>query len=366
MPRKASMRAAALTALLLAALAFAGCGDDSDDGGDEGPFADVLEQVDGLTGKQREQKLVELARADGNKLNLYTSLSDRAYKQVVAAFEKRYPVKVTVFRSQDEPVAERVSQEEKAGRKGTDVLEGGGKAFPALQRQGAFVAYESPFLSTLPEEARQKGWTASRWLTLSVAWNTKNVKKGEEPKSLEELAEPKWKGRVALEASNSDWYKTVRDYWIEEQGKSEEEADRLFAAIARNAQVATSNTLMVELLAAGNYDVTAGNYLSVARRIARDGAPIAFEPVVNPIFPRPGGVALLKSADDPAAAVLFVDWILGDGQKAMSDARIDVIRKDLDHLEGERYPVDIEEYTDDARVWQDRYDTLLRDSARAK
>jgi iron(III) transport system substrate-binding protein len=349
------MRASAPIAILCAVLALAACGD-SDEGGSSG-FENVAEQVEGLQGPAREDKLRELAREEGAELRFYTSLNDRAYRALLAPFEKRYGIDVTVFRSEGEPVAERVSQEAKAGRHGADVVSVAGSQHAGLARDGIFERYE-PAAAGLPAEARHDGWTETMQLVHVVAWNRERVPRGQEPRSLEELAEPRWRGRVGLEASASDWYKTVREHWIEE-GRSEEEADRLFEGIARNARVASSYAVMTELLGAGDFDVVATDYRHLVARIAGEGAPITFEPLVEPVYTRSNGVAIVKDAEHPASAMLLVDWILGEGQKAIERGGYVPVREH-DRIEGRRVPIDVEAYADEAREWQDRYDELLR------
>jgi iron(III) transport system substrate-binding protein len=357
------MRALTSTAIICAVLALvAGCGGSESGSGSE--FQKVTDQVKGLKGPAREQKLAELARADGGKLTLYTSLNERAYKPLLAPFEKRYGIKTTVFSSQGEPVARRLSEEAKAGRPGADITDLVAKQLAQLAKQDLFRPYTPPAAAGLGPAVNHASWTTDRYLVFVVAWNTKRVPRGQEPKSLEDLAQPRWRGRVGLEGSNAEWYKTVRDHWIAE-GRSPADADRIFEGIARNSRVAASNNVMAELLGAGEFDVVAADYKHLLGRIAADGAPIAYEPLVQPIYPIASGVGILKSAEHPAAAMLLADWALSEGQEVFKKGGYESFRN-LDGLPGTKVPVDVEAFADESREWQDRYDELLRLAGHAK
>src|SRR5690242_21560291 len=42
-------------------------------------------------------------------------------------------------------------------------------------------------------------WLANNLIYITGAWNTDKVKKGEEPKALEDFADPRWKDRLIAE-----------------------------------------------------------------------------------------------------------------------------------------------------------------------
>lgn len=342
----------------------AGCGDSGSDGEAAKVYDPVFSAIEDLHGKAREQKLLELAREDGNELALYTSLIDKTERAVADGFENRYGIDVSVYRSDSDVLAERVSREAKAGYRGTDVLETNGQELTELNNQGVFVAYTPDALPGLVDDARRDGWTASRINKYVVSWNTDLVPKGEEPRSWEDLADPRWRGKVGLANSHVDWYKTLREYWIREEHKPEAEADRLLEGIARNARVTSSNAVMTDLVAAGELAIGV-NYLHLVRDTIDQGAPVAFEPPVAPLITRPNGVGLLKGAEHPAAAVLFEEWLLTDGQEVLRENNLDPARRDLERSGAREYPVDVEDLSESFRDWKDRFEELLRNSKAA-
>ena len=273
-------------------LALAGCGgaSQSDDGGGEG-FARVTAAIDGLSGPARERKLLELARAEGGQLRVYASLTEESQTAVTQAFEKAYPgIDLSVYRGTSEAVAQRATQEARAGFRGADAVDTNGSEMTALARQGIFFPYRPPGLSQLAAGSAHSGWTANRFTKYVVSWNTRLVPAGRQPRSWEDLADPRWRGQLALEESDDDWYKSLRDYWIEEQGMPASQADRLLTGIARNARVVGSHAVMTQLLGAGEYSVAASNYLHLTRDSRDSGAPVQFTPLVEPVFSRPQGI----------------------------------------------------------------------------
>src|SRR6266508_1217561 len=77
----------------------------------------------------------------------------------------------------------------------------------------------------------------------------------------------------------------------------------------------------------------------------------------------PQGVALIKGAQHPAAAWLFSDWMLSDGQKLLVSLGLTPSVKIAgdNSLQGVTLePYDVQGLTQDSKTWDDRYDQLLR------
>jgi hypothetical protein len=68
-----------------------------------------------------------------------------------------------------------------------------------------------------------------------AAWaptlETDAVPAAERPRAVADLADSRWKGRLALEAGDWDWYVTLRDHWMKSEGLTGAQADRRFEAI---------------------------------------------------------------------------------------------------------------------------------------
>jgi iron(III) transport system substrate-binding protein len=345
----------------LIVLALASCGGVGSQAGGRQGFERALSDVQGLKGKERERKLQKLARAQGGKLTVYTSLTSKTESAVAHAFEAAYPgINVSTYRSTSETVATRVSQEARAGFAGADAVETAGTELVTLRRQGIFFAYRPQGWKRLVPGALHDGWTGTRFTTFAVSWNTRLVPAGRQPRSWEELAGPKWRGKLALEESDADWYEALRSYWVRE-GKSSTEADRLLDGIARNARIVASHNLMAELLAAGEYAVAPTNYLHLTRDSIEEGAPVSYRPLVQPVISRPQGIGLLAGGRHPAAAILYADWLTGPGQRVLQRFNVEPVRRDLAGEPGAReVAIDVENFAAHSRTWMDRYERLLR------
>jgi iron(III) transport system substrate-binding protein len=116
--------------------------------------------------------------------------------------------------------------------------------------------------------------------------------------------------------------------------------------------------------------VAASNYTYLVQRGADKGAPVAYQPMVQPVIARPQGVALMKSAPHPAAALLFEDWLLTEGQQVFVNMGLtpSIEPEGLkDPLAGlEVIPVDVNKLLTEQKQWSDRYDALIEKGDQVK
>jgi iron(III) transport system substrate-binding protein len=145
-------------------------------------------------GADREQHLIDKARAEG-RLTLYTSMSTTESGPLAQAFERKYGIKVALWRALSENVLQRALTESRAGRAAMDVVETNAPEVEALAREQAVGEFHSPHLSDLPDWASppHRRWAADRANLWVVAYHTGKVKRDELPAAYEGFAEPKWK-----------------------------------------------------------------------------------------------------------------------------------------------------------------------------
>jgi iron(III) transport system substrate-binding protein len=265
---------------------------------------------------ERDQKVLDGARAERRAV-VYTSLNTKDFYPIAQAFEKKYGVKLELWRSSSEKVLQRALTEARAGRFTVDAFELNGPELEALYREGLLDEYWSPHFKTLPPAAfpRHRHYVADRFNFFTIAYNTNLVKPSEVPNSYEDLADPRWTGRLGFEASDTDWFASIVKYMGEEKGLA------LFRRIAgQRPQVRTGHTLIGGLVASGEVPLAAAIYNHAAEHLVVSGAPIRWK-ALTPTFGRPNGVALAKRAQRPHAALLFADFMLSpDGQKLIRAA----------------------------------------------
>jgi iron(III) transport system substrate-binding protein len=273
---------------------------------------------------------------------------------------------VNNYRAGSESVLQRLLQEDEASYYGADIFETNALELGVADQEGLLYPYEGELRDSVLEQGRQaEGWTATRFNAFVVGWNTDNVKPGEEPTSLEELAEPEWKGRISMEVGDVDWFTALHDYYVEEQGMSEDEYTDLMTRLASNSQVVKGHTVQGELLSAGQFDVGISLYSHTVDKAAAGGAPVAWMPAsgepVQPIVSRPNGIGLVKTATNPCAALLFIDFELTGGQDVFKEAfRIGSIEGTDNPLsEFETYPVPEEKLLEDPDTWNKAYEDVV-------
>jgi iron(III) transport system substrate-binding protein len=361
--RDSRSRRPLLAALLATAALAAGCGGDTRataDGGGARTLADVAEAVEGLSGGELTARLAELAAEEDGRLSIYTSLSDSIAEDIAELFGSRYGVEVTLYSAGDEEIVQRSSEEASAGRLGADVIETNTPALIALDRAGVLDKPLPVDTEGIDPQARDDAWVANRYNRYAVSWNTKLVPSGAEPKRWEDLADPRWDGRLGLELGDFDWYAGLVTYWADE-GKTDAEIARLFGEIARGSKVIKGHSLTAQLTASGEISVAASNYSHLIDRAVRDELPLAWKPAVEPVFLRPNGIGVGVGSARPATAALFAQWALTEGSSIYEENGWLPARGATTRVDGvDSVVLDVKAITADEERWRDEYDRLLR------
>jgi iron(III) transport system substrate-binding protein len=338
----------------------------SDSGGDAGDVGEhaqqVYDEINGLEGDARTSRLVELAAEEG-ALSVYTSNTD--IDDLVDGFEDQYDIDVSVYRGNSESVLQRVLQEQAANFHGVDLVETNALELNVLNEEGFLSPYEGELRDSVREEGRADGWTANRFNVFVVGWNTDKVGASEEPKTLQELTDPKWKGQVSMEVGDVDWFAALYNHYLD-QGMSEDEVESMFQKLASNSKIVKGHTVQGELLSAGQFSAAVSLYSHTVDKAEDKGAPVAWRPQsgepVQPLVIRPNGAGLMKTATSPASAMLFMDWLLTEGQDIVAESfRIGSVPTAEDPLEGlEVIPVPEEELLAEGQKWDKLYERIVQ------
>ena len=272
-------------------------------------------ELAGYTGADRQARLLEGAKKEG-PLAIYTSAQSDDMGALVAGFEKKYGLKTTTWRAGSEKVLQRAVTEARGNRRTVDIIETNGPELESMSREKILVAVKSPHLTQLiPQALRPHGeWVGTRLNVFVQAWNTKLVKKEELPKTWEDLLNPRWKGRLGVEAEDQDWLSGVCAELGEAKGI------KLFKDIvaANGISVRKGHTLLTQLVVSGEIPFALTVYNYKAEQLKEKGAPIDWMSIGTPIA-RPNGVGMAKAAPNPHSAVLFYDFeISEEGQKILA------------------------------------------------
>ena len=252
------------------------------------------------------------ALAQEREVMLYTSLVPEDLTPLSAAFEKKYGVKLKTWRANSEKVLQRAVTEMRAGRSDADVVETNGPQMESLYREKGLQPLRSAHLKDLmPQALRPHGhWVGTRINMFVQSYNTRLVKKEELPKSYSDLTNPRWKGRLGIEAEDEDWFAMV----VKEMG--EEVGLRTFREIARvnGFSVRRGHTLLAGLVASGEIPLAITTYSHGAEKMKQRGAPVEWF-AITPAIGRANGIGIARNAPHPHAAALFVDFLLSpEGQ----------------------------------------------------
>ena len=325
------------------------------------PFAAAADPVAAIAlyaGRDRTERLLEGVREEGG-LNLYTSLTVEDMAALNSAFEAKYGVKVRMWRGASEKVLQRTITEARAGRHEVDIIETNAPPLEALHRERLLQAVRSPYHAELVPAAlpTHREWVGSRLNVFVQAYNTKLVNQADLPKTYADLLDPKWKGRLGIEASDEDWFAAV----IGALGQAE--GLRLFRkVVAENGiSVRKGHTLLANLVASGDVPLALTVYNFTAEQLKRKGAPLDWF-VIPPAVARANGLALARRAPHPHAALLYYDFMISqDGQRILQARGFVPTRRGLDGpLAGRPLKIiDPAQILDQAGNWVSLYESVF-------
>ena len=261
-------------------------------------------------GPDRMQRIVAEAKKEGS-LSLYTSFAATDLPTLIPPFEKKYGIKVNVWRASTTSVLQRTVTEAAAKRFEVDAIHISGPEMEALNREQLLQAVVSPSYRFLLAGAVPKhhAWAATLLTVFVQAYNTNAVKKQDLPKSFSDLLDPKWKGKLGIESEDQDWFATVVT------GMGEEKGLALFREIARRnaVSVRTGHTLLNNRVVAGEVPLALTLYNYMPESAKQKGAPVDWF-TLDPVVARSNAIGVARRAPRPHAALLFHDYMLGEAQ----------------------------------------------------
>jgi len=308
-------------------------------------------------GADRAQRLVSQARKEGS-LSLYSTMTPEDAGPLLAAVEKKYGVKVAMWRAINQKLVQRALAEARAGKYPVDAYEGSGHGMEILHREGLLEKFWSPAFGDIPPEAfpRHGYYAPDNLLFFVMGYNTKLVKPEDVPGTYEELLQPRWSGNLGIEASDIMWFAAVAKAMGEAKGLA------YFEKLAgMKPQIRSGHTLMTELVAAGEIPIVLTLYNQAVDKLKERGAPIDWKPL-PPAFGRADGIALAKQAPHPHAALLFADFVLSpEGQRIIKAAsRVPVNRTvDSSFQKFDFRIIDLSTLVDEWDTWEGRWQTLF-------
>jgi len=249
---------------------------------------------------------VEKAKKEG-EVTFYFVWNLTHGQAVAKAFNKKYPsIKVNLYRSGGSSMVNKLDIEAKTGRHAVDVIIMSDLYWQSLMDRGLIGAYCSPQRSAFPSYFRDKKclWTVLNINTHVIAYNTAMVPKEARPKTLKDLLDPRWKDNLVMDTTDERWFTQTLDKLGEERGLA-----YMKKLAAQKPQFRRGHTMMLQLLAAGEFPVNVIAYGYQVEYMKKQGAPLDWA-ADEPVTSTGGVISLAKHAPHPEAAKLFIDFAM--------------------------------------------------------
>ena len=256
-------------------------------------------------------------------VNVYSSRHYQTDEALYSGFTKQTGIKVNRIEASEDALVERIRNE--GARSPADVLitVDAGRLW-RVEQLGLFQPVKSKILEgRIPENLREPGgqWFGFSQRARVIAYN-KDKMKPDELQTYEQLAEPKWKGRVCMRSSTNIYNLSLMGALINHLGAQAAErwAQGVRANLAQEPK--GGDTDQLKAVAAGQCDVTISNQYYYAR-LVRSQKPeerkIAER--IGIVFPNQqswgthvniSGAGVLKHAPHKEAAVKFLEYLASD------------------------------------------------------
>ncbi len=209
----------------------------------------------------------------------YAPMNRESLREFTSAFEADYPfLKVEILTGGPQSLLNRIMTEYRAGRYNYDTMNVRSLALYTLKKANAVMRYDTPNRRALRAGFTDKeGYLNGIWASLLVyLYNNKQVPRAQAPKSIDDLLQPRWKGKLGMDKDADDWLAAIMDYYGDERGK---QIARSLGAQQLN--IRKGRTLVSQLVAAGEFPVQIDAHHHEAVALKKAGAPIDY------LFPEP-------------------------------------------------------------------------------
>ena len=281
----------------------------------------------GTASAQTQEQLVAGAKKEG-ALVVYASATAQQLQMYFAAFNKRYPfIKTEFFRTGKQKLVGKILLEEQTKQRIADIIHTSVIETNIIKKKHGLSRYVPQEASMLPSQYKDPDgfWTSAYASGTLVGYNSRQVKNAEAPKKYEDLLDPRWKNSIAIDVNKIEWFAML----LKLKGRPFMEKLAAQKPVPENG-----NTLVLQLLAAGEFPISAGVYEYSVDDMKTKGAPVdwvGLEPVITYTV----AVSLPSQPPHPYAAKLFIEWLLSkEGQEVVNQYGRVPIRDDVESRYG--------------------------------
>jgi iron(III) transport system substrate-binding protein len=270
-----------------------------------------VEQIDSFT----EQRLLEGARKDG--VFLWYAGTNPMHREILQAFQARYPfLKAEAIHLGGPTLAQRFYADKERGMEAADVFSSGlTEVYPDLRGRGYLARIDNlPHWPAHPAWAKDPNGTYVFFHGIKhvIIYNTTSVKEDEAPRSYAELAQPRWKDRVALVDPDTGG---AGVYFARFAAQHKDLGFDWLQKIRANGALLTYQTgQLMETVTSGRRPIGLGRDVEVVEA-QRSGAPLQYVVADEGFSYQFTTASVNNRAPHPYAARLFVDWLMSEEAK---------------------------------------------------
>lgn len=251
------------------------------------------------------------------KLMIYTSMFPDIIEAVKPELKKAFPnLDVQWFQAGSEQVMTKLAGEIEAKKIQSDVLMVSDPGYYiTLKEKNLLLKFDAPNRKFVGDKYKDKEgyWTGVRLSYMLMAYNTTKVKPEEAPKSFKDLADPKWKNKLAMaNPLLSGSILTVAADLSQRYGWE------YFTALKANGlKIEGGNTAVQNKLITGEYHVGIIGEENILKMAAK-GEPLKVAYATDGAVILPSPIAIFAGTQNPEAAKAVTDWWLSkEGQQAI-------------------------------------------------
>jgi iron(III) transport system substrate-binding protein len=268
-------------------------------------------------GADREALLYAGAKTEG-KVVWYTSLAGASYKELVKAFENKYPgVTVDAYRAQGADLVVRMQEEARASRNIADTIETTEGSLIFLRDEKLLRPYDSPHLDKYPEDGKERAgknlvyWALARESYIGFTYNKSLVPKDAVPKNFDGLFHPALKGKMGISVGQT----SDKIIGAIIKSKGEETVRKLKAQEIKLYSI--DAPALVNTITSGEIAASPAIFQTHTLLAASKGAPVEWVPM-DLVPTNVGSAAVAANPPHPHAALLMADFLLSPaGQKVL-------------------------------------------------
>jgi iron(III) transport system substrate-binding protein len=280
--------------------------------------------------QEAPKELLDAARREG-KVTVYGSTESEVMQAVQQAFEAKYGIKVEYWRASSTKVMDRALTEARAGTPLFDVVLTNATPMKILKREGLFARSDLPAAARYPDNARDRDGVLSppyRVVVVGVLYNTRLVKAADVPRTLKDLLQPKWKGKIVM--PDPTRHSTTMTWLVGLQKLLGPDWKPFVDGLAAQKPIMVESFIPAVKKVIGGEALLGISYLKYVYIMGtREGAPVDYARL-NPVLGDVHHVAVGAKASSPNAARLFANYFISpEGLKILAAQGEFVLAKGL-------------------------------------